>query len=100
MVLKMFTFYISFQESKNFSKWESTIKVECLEEEVENKVKELYETSKKFYPNKKYAFIGTEVNGTFDNIENVILDYQATMNFNEENPTLARWKDYWVHYNF
>ena len=40
------------------------------------------------------------MNGTFDNIENVILDYQATMNFNEENPTLERWKDYWVHYNF
>lgn len=96
----MFTFYISFQESKNFSKWESAIKVECLESEIEDKVKELYETNKKFYPNRTYAFIGTAVNGTFDNIENVILDYQATMNFNEENPTLERWKDYWVHYNF
>jgi len=96
----MFTFYISFQESKNFSKWESAIKVECLESEIEDKAKELYEFNKKFYPNRTYAFIGTAVNGTFDNIENVILDYQATMNFNEENPTLERWKDYWVHYNF
>lgn len=96
----MFTFYVSFQESKNFQKWESAIKVEVAEDEIESKVKELYETNKKFYPNKTYAFIGTEVNCTFDNIENVILDYQATMNFNEENPTLERWKDYWVHYNF
>ena len=78
----MFPFYESFQESKNFQKWESAIKVEVAEDEIESKVKELYETNKKFYPNKTYAFIGTEVNGTFDNIENVILDYQATMNFN------------------
>lgn len=95
----MFTFYISFQESKNFQKWESAIKVEVAEDEIESKVKELYETNKKFYPSRTYAFIGTEVNGTFDNIENVILDYQAIMNFNEEKPTLERWRDYWVHFN-
>lgn len=36
----MFTFYVSFQESKNFSKWKSAIKVECLESEM--KLKEHY----------------------------------------------------------
>lgn len=95
----MFTFYISFQESKNFQKWESAIKIECLEEEIESKVKELYETSKKFYPNKTYAFIGTEVNGIFDRIENVILDYQGKMDFTQENPELKKLRSYWVHYN-
>ena len=42
----MFTFYVSFQESKNFQKWESAIKVEVAEDEIESKVKELYETNK------------------------------------------------------